>query len=181
MTAPRPAPPQNTPAARRRRWLRDIAIFLALLLAIQWWQGRKLPEGAAPAFAAEFADGSHGSLEAFRARHPGKPLALYFWADWCPVCKLQEGAVDALGADWPLLTVAMQSGDRDAVADTLDARALRWTTAVDAQGRIASIYGVHGVPTLIVIDADGTIRANAVGYTTGPGMRARMWWAKLFN
>lgn len=181
MTAKRSDSASSSPARRRRGWLRDIALFIAVLLAIQWWQGRKLPDGPAPAFAATFADNSESSLEAFRAQHPDKPLALYFWADWCPVCKLQEGTVDALGADWPLLTVAMQSGERDAVARVLDERGLKWHTAVDQNGQIASRYGVHGVPTLIVIDADGDIRANAVGYTTGLGMRARLWWAALIN
>lgn len=180
MTANRPDSSTTSPPARRR-WLRDIAIFVALLLAIQWWQSRSLPAGPAPAFAAEFADGSQGSLEAFRAQHPGRPLALYFWADWCPVCKLQEASVDALAADWPLLTVAMQSGDRQAVATVLAERELHWPTAIDQDGQIAARYGVRGVPTLLVIDANGKVRASAVGFTTGFGMRARMWWTLLIG
>lgn len=175
-----PPPPPAAPRRQRaRRWLCDLAIFAVALLLIQWWQARHFPAGPAPDFAALAADGRSTSLEAVRAQHAGQPLALYFWAEWCPVCSLQQDAVDALGADWPLFTVAMQSGDRAAVEGVLRERGLRWNTAIDADGRIAALYGVHGVPALIVIGADGDIRASAVGYTTGPGMRLRMWWAQI--
>lgn len=150
-----------------------------MLVLIQLWQARHFPGGQAPDFTAAATDGNPISLAAVHARHAGQPLALYFWAEWCPICTLQQGSIDALGADWPLLTVAMQSGDGPAVAAVLRERGLAWHTAVDADGRIAAEYGVHGVPALIVIGADGDIRASAVGYTTGAGMRLRMWWAKV--
>jgi thiol-disulfide isomerase/thioredoxin len=154
-------------------------LFLLVLTAIQWWQTRDVPAGAAPAFEAAFADGSHSDLAAWRAAHPGQVTGLYFWAEWCPICKAQQGSIDALRADWPVLTVAMQSGDAGAVSKSLRDRGLAWPTALDNDGRIAARYGLHGVPALVVIDADGRLRSIAVGYTTEIGMRLRMWWARM--
>jgi len=169
-----------SPPPRRRRWLRwaaEIGLVVLAVVALQWWQARDVPRGPAPSFAAPLAGGGSVSLAEWRAAHPGQTVGVYFWADWCPICKAQEGSVDALRADWPVLTVAMQSGDAAAVARVLRDRGLDWPTAIDADGRIAARFGLHGVPALVVIDGRGEIRSVLVGYSTGPGMRLRLWWA----
>lgn len=164
---------------RRRRWLGELAVFVLALIAIQWWQSWNVPDGPAPAFEAPFADGRSGGLGAWRAAHPGQPVAVYFWADWCPICKAQQRGVESVRADWPVLTVAMQSGDAAAVAKVLAERGLQWPTAIDADGRIAATYGLRGVPAIVVIGGDGRIRSVSVGFTTELGMRLRLWWAGL--
>jgi thiol:disulfide interchange protein len=167
-------------ARRARRWTRwalELGVFVAVLLVIQWWQARDVPEGPAPAFTGATASGAETSLEKWRAAHPGRPVVVYFWADWCPICKAQEGSVDAVQRDWPVLTVAMQSGNAAAVANFLHRRGLAWPTVIDADGAIARRFGVRGVPTLVVVGPDGEMRSVMVGYTTEAGMRLRLWWA----
>lgn len=171
--------PATPTKKRKRRWLRELAVFVAALIAIQWWQSWNVPDGPAPAIEAPFVDGGHGSLAAWRAAHPGQPVLVYFWADWCSICKAQQRGVESLRADWPVLTVAMQSGDAAAVAKVLRERGLDWTTAVDADGRITASYGLRGVPAMVVIGGDGRIRSVSVGFTTELGMRLRLWWARL--
>jgi len=161
------------------RWAAEIGLVVVLAFGIQSWQARDVPRGPAPGFAAPMADGSSTNLAAWRAAHPGKTVGIYFWAEWCPICRMQEGGVDALRADWPVLTVAMQSGNDAAVAKALQKRGLDWPTVTDADGSIAARYGLHGVPALVVVDGRGEIRSVMVGYTTLPGMRLRMWRAKL--
>lgn len=176
-----PATEPASRSARRPRWQRyalEAGLFVLIIGAVQAWHARDVPQGPAPAFAATLASGGETSLKGWRAAHPGRAVAVYFWADWCPICRAQQGSIDELGRDWPVLTVAMQSGDGAAVSRVLRERGLTWTTAVDADGRIAAQYGLHGVPALAIIDARGTLRAMAVGYTTEAGMRARMWWAQ---
>lgn len=162
---------------RWRRWGLELGIFLLALLAIQLWQTRQVPEGEAPGFSAQLVDGNSVSLAEWRSRHPGRPVALYFWADWCPVCKAQEGSIESLRQDWPVLTVAMQSGTGPQVAEVLQARGLAWPTVLDEEGRLARMYGLHGVPALVVVDGAGQLSSVAVGYTTPWGMRLRLWWA----
>ncbi|HRP25727.1 redoxin family protein [Thauera sp.] len=191
MTNPRPDPSRRDAAApasyaaaagkppRWRRWAVEIVIFVAIFLAIQAWLARDVPAGPAPDFAAVGADGSALSLAAWRAAHPGRAVGVYFWADWCPICTAQEGSIDGIAADHPVLTVAMQSGDAAAVAKVQAERGLDWHTAIDADGRIAQAYGLRGVPAFVVVDAAGDIRSVALGYSTAWGLRARLWWAGL--
>lgn len=167
---------------RWRRWLLEAALFVGIVTAIGHWQTRKVPGGNAPDFSAPLAGTPGGivSLEDFRARHTGRPIALYFWADWCSICKINQAAIDSLAADHPVLSVAMQSGDAPTVGRLLAARGLAWATAVDDTGQISATYGLDGVPAFIVVDAGGRIRFAEQGYTSGPGMRWRLWWAAAF-
>lgn len=172
------AEPASKPP-RWRRWAIEIGIFVAVFLAIQAWMARDVPAGAAPDFATVAADGRVLSLAEWRAAHPGKAVGVYFWAEWCPICTAQESTIDSVQADYPVLTVAMQSGNAAAVASVLAERGLDWMTAIDADGRIAQSYGLRGVPAFVIVDPAGTIRSVSLGYTTGWGLRARLWWAGL--
>jgi thiol-disulfide isomerase/thioredoxin len=143
-----------------------------------------VPNGPAPDFSAP-AIGSQAGNEAlqfasWRAAHSGQAVALHFWADWCPICRTEENSVSRLSRDWPVLSVAMQSGDPVHVQSVLTRRELGWHTAIDADGQIAQRYGLSAVPALVVVDAQGQIRFVELGYTSEIGMRLRLWWAQTF-
>lgn len=174
--------PDITPAPRRGvRHLPTLAWLLLVLLAVHLWQTRHVPSGPAPDFSAPAVAAPAGttlSLAQWRAAHPGKPVALNFWAEWCPVCRLEQDNVSRVASRWPVLTVALRSGDAAAVQRELARRGLPWPSVVDPHGEIAAAYGVSAVPAFIVIDAEGRIRASSVGYTTKPGLWLRLLWAR---
>mgnify|MGYP000119602996 CR=1 FL=1 len=134
MSAPDPHPPKPVERHRWLRWALDAALIVLVIVAVQLWQTRHVPFGAAPDFAGPLATGGAMRLAAWRADHPGRPVAVYFWADWCPICKAQQGSVASLAGDWPVLTVAMQSGPPAEVARVLAERGLAWPTVVDEDG-----------------------------------------------
>ena len=80
--------------------------------------------------------------------------------------------------DWPVLSVAMRSGDVADVRRAMGQRGLNWATVIDPEGDVARRYGLGAVPALVVIAPDGRISTTSVGYTTTWGMRARLWWAQ---
>jgi len=151
-----------------------------VVAAVQLWQARGLPTGPAPALAGTLTDGRPASLTALIDAAAGRPVLVAFWATWCPVCKAEAGNIDAVARDWPTLTVAMQSGDVLAVAKYLGEQDRRFSTLIDADGRLAADWKVRGVPTHFIVDGHGNIRFQLVGYVTEPGLRARLWWAGRF-
>jgi len=182
--------PARWMASWRQNWvshLGTLALFLVLYFGIHAWQTRSIPSGAAPVFSAPLADpqATGGTLSTvdlanWRAAHPGQAVALHFWADWCPICRTEEHSISRIDRDWPVLSVAMQSGNAARVQAILTQRDLAWQTAIDSDGLIAKRYGLASVPALVVIDPQGQIRFAAVGYTSEVGMRLRLWWAQTF-
>lgn len=172
----------ETPSRRKRilTWGVELLVFAAVFLLVQAWQQRDIPSGPAPQTGGWLADGQAFCLNDWRERNPGKAVALHFWAEWCPICRTEEGSVSSVAEDWPVISVAMQSGKADAVNAYLKQNGLTWTTLIDDTGRISGEYGLKGVPAFVVIDADGEIRSVSTGYTTELGMRLRLWWADTF-
>jgi peroxiredoxin len=170
----RPEPAQS--AKRRKRLLRWLFEGLALLLAlylIHLWQTRDAVVGTAPALSGRLLGGEHYALERPRA----KPLLIYFWASWCPVCGLTAQNVERLSRSQDVITVAMQSGSSAEVAAYLAEQGLRYPVLVDERGQIAAAWGVRGVPAFYVVDRENQIRFVSMGYTSTPGLYARMWLA----
>jgi thiol-disulfide isomerase/thioredoxin len=175
-------------AAGLRAWLFNwrshavtLLIVAAVVLGLNTWQTRHIPAGQAPDLQAVLA-GAVGTqdvtLDAWRAQHAGRAVALHFWAEWCPICRAEEGSITALQEDWPVLTIAMRSGDAAKVARVMQQRQLPWLAAVDDDGSLSASYGLKAVPALVVLDAQGRIRHASVGYTPEWSMRLRLWLAQ---
>ena len=158
------------------RNITQVLIVLVVFLAIRTYltQG-SIKSGPAPVFAGQLLDGSMFQLEDFR----GKPALIHFWATWCKICALNDGAIDDLAEDLQVITVAMESGGKKEVAEELTQRGLSFPVYVDGLGKLANKYQVKGVPTNYIIDAQGNIRYVEVGYTSGWGLRIRMWLASF--
>ncbi len=151
--------------------------IVAVVVAVQVWQARGLPEGPAPALAGMGIDGKPLDLaEVVRAAN-GKPVLVAFWATWCPVCKAEDGNLQSVATDHPVLSVAMQS---ESVPKHMQERGLSFATIDDRDAALASQWKVRGVPSHFVVDGAGNVRFRVVGYATTWGLRARLWWAGRF-
>ncbi len=171
----------DVPARKRPLWqrlLRDLLIVALIFGVVNWVQTRSVPDGPAPAFEARLATGQSIALHDWLATHPGQAVGVYFWAEWCPICKAQESTITRLREDWPVLTVAMQSGDAPAVRAHLAQRTLDWPAVVDFDGALTRSFGLNAVPGFVIIAPDGTIRSASVGLSSSWGLRLRLWWAE---
>lgn len=162
---------------RWRKWALEALAIVAVVAAVQLWQTRGLPEGPAPALAGTGIDGKPYDLAAVVRAANGKPVLVAFWATWCPVCKAEDGNLQSIAADHPVLSVAMQSED---VAKHMQQRDLSFATIEDSDGALATAWKVRGVPSHFIVDGAGNVRFRVVGYATTWGLRARLWWAERF-
>ncbi|MFW5876970.1 MAG: protein disulfide oxidoreductase [Myxococcota bacterium] len=174
--SPRKAP--DAPPPRKRRWGRTalrVLVVVLIIVAVRAWQQRGAASGEAPALEAPDLDGQLVSLAEAR----GRPVLVHFWATWCGVCTAMDGNVDGVADDYDVIAVASWSGGPAEVREHLAQEGLDMPVVLDPNGTLAQSYGVQAVPTSFVVDPDGNIRHTEVGYTTGLGLRARLWLAGL--
>jgi thiol-disulfide isomerase/thioredoxin len=107
------------------------------------------------------------------------PALLYFWAEWCGVCRGMQSNVDAVSRDSQVMTVAERSGSGQNVSEYLFKNQLNWSVVNDPDGSIGQAYGVQAVPAMFFINSTGKIVFTSVGYTSEWGLRFRLWLAGL--
>ena len=174
---PSSPPPPAQAKPRWRRWLLEATIFLAAFIAFQMWQLRDTTRGLAPEFTAQRLDGSAFSLAGWRGEQADRATLLYFWAEWCPVCRTTAGNVTALAEDWPVTSIVSQSGEAPVITRLMQERGYAWPSVADPRGSLMKQYGLPGVPGFVIIAPDGNIRFVSIGYTSEIGLRLRLWWA----
>ncbi len=159
---------------RYKRWLIEIAILGLVIFAVHTYQVRATPVGLAPPLAGFDLQGEPVDLAQFR----GRPVLVYVWASWCPVCRVQQPVIKAVAEDWAVLSVAWHENiSTDALRDYVQKAGYAFPVLLDADGSLGKRYGIQGVQTAFVVDQNGQIRFAEVGYTTTLGLRARLWLA----
>ena len=171
--------PSAGQTARSKKW-RGYAVnallFVILVAGIRWWQHRDMVSGAAPALQGVTLAGQPYRL----AAHTGKPVLVHFWATWCPICRAEQGSIDAIAHDNPnVITVAMQSGTAAEIIRHMHEQGIAFPVLNDQDGALSAAWGVHAVPASFIISPDGQVRFIEVGYTTGIGLRLRLWLAGI--
>ncbi len=155
--------------------LLELGVIIVVIIALEAFLTRDAVSGKAPPFGGITLRG-----EAFELRSlEGKPAVVHFWATWCPVCRLEHGMIDRLAEDYPVITIAMQSGEAREVLAALQEEGVDYPVINDPQGSLARLYGVSGVPASFVLDDKGNVRFVTRGYTSGWGMRIRLWLAAI--
>lgn len=160
----------------KKRWVKlllEIGFFIILFLLLRAYMQKDMVSGPAPQIQAKTLAGQQFDLSA-----ADKPILVHFWATWCGICKLEQGSIQSISADYPVITVAMQSGDDMEVQAYLDEHQLSFPVINDVAGDISASFGVYGVPASFIVNRDGEIVTAERGYTTGWGLRARLWLAK---
>jgi len=163
---------------RYRSWMLDIALAAMVLAAVFWWQARTLVSGLAPQLQGTMIDGHPVDESVSPGAADGRPALVHFWAIWCPVCRFEQGAIAAIAADHPVITVATQSGDAEDLRAYLKTEGIHLPVLPDPDGTIASAWGVSGVPASFVVDGTGRIRFATAGLTSETGLRLRLWAAE---
>lgn len=163
----------------QRKWLRraiELLVFVIVIMGVRAWQQRDIASGPAPALQGVLLDKSSFALPA----RPENPVLVHFWATWCPVCRAEQGSIEALAGDhYNVVTVAMQSGEAESVRKFMAEQKLGFPVINDPDGMISAEWGVHAVPASFIIDTDGQIRFVEIGYATEIGLRLRLWLAQF--
>lgn len=103
----------------------------------------------------------------------GKPVVLYFWATWCPVCKMQRDVLKTLDKEsGGRLRTAALSVDDDAptIRRYLESHA-PLSHELRASPELLELFQVEALPTLAVIDATGRVKMVSAGFMDDAELR----------
>ena len=111
-----------------------------------------------PPFSLQTLDGKTLDIASLK----GKVVLLDFWATWCGPCRQAMPELKALlqkNTGKPLVVVSVSADeDRKAPEEFARANGMTWIQAWDGQGKvIGGVFGASGLPSYVVIDADGRI------------------------
>ncbi len=155
-----------------------LLIFVLLGFIANQWMTRDQLQGKVPALMLQDLNGDTLALDSSsRASAGAGPRVLYFFAEWCPVCKLQNPVISALADDYEVIGVSMQSGEDERVREYLAQQGMEMRVINDEYGEISHSFGVNGVPSVFIVDRSGSIQYSTRGYATGAGLRSRLWLA----
>lgn len=111
----------------------------------------------------------------------GKTVVLNLWATWCPPCLNEMPALDrlqtAMGGDaFAVVAVNQDRGGAAVAGAWLADHGLGLGVYADPQGTVARAVAAAGLPTTLVIDAQGRERARLMGEAAwdSPEMQARL-------
>jgi len=117
----------------------------------------------APAFSLHDLTGVKRSLVELK----GKVVLLDFWATWCGPCRRELPTIQKLHQRYAARGLAIVgincSETRSTAATFLRTNHYTIPTWLDADGVVQNQYGVDGIPTLVILDAKGTVVARLVG------------------
>lgn len=110
-------------------------------------------------FTVEDSDGKAVKFSDFVCN--GKYVLVDFWASWCGPCKREIPNIKAVydkyrGKDFNVLSVAVWDRPEDTKASAKE-HGVSWSQIINAQSVPTELYGIEGIPHIMLIGPDGTI------------------------
>ena len=101
----------------------------------------------------------------------GKVMLVDFWSPWCPPCKAEIPNIKKVwekyhGEDFDVLIVAVWEESRRMnyrnTIDTAKVYGIDWLQLNNGHQEPASLYGIEGIPHMVLFDRDGTILKRGI-------------------
>ena len=153
-----------------------VGVLLVILGVLEKWNTVKPPGHGelAPDVTLPLLDGGEVRLSDLR----GQVVVVDFWATWCPPCVESMPGLDRLvreKAGDGLVALAVNRDDGDAARRVrsflAEHRLGSLRVALDGGAGAARAFRVQALPTMFVIDRDGTIVSSHVGGTSYGGLK----------
>lgn len=104
-----------------------------------------------------------------------KPVLIYFWATWCPICKVQSPNIQTVSKEYEIITIANQSGTKTQIEKYLKENNLDFKVVNDEDGSLSQKFNISAFPTTFIYDKEKNLKFSEVGYTSTAGLYTRLF------
>lgn len=113
-------------------------------------------------FTLSSLNGKQYSISDFR----GKKVVLNFFATWCPPCRAEIPDFERFyqSKKDSIVTIGIDiQEDKVAVKEFANSIGITYPVLLDSDGKIASSFGIEGIPTTFLLDENGKLIKKNVG------------------
>ena len=174
------AKPKKNGKQQAWSWLKTILLYGIVLLIIytvvNWWRQPVMP--ANPQLQLTDYQGQAVDLAALSQE---QPTLIYFWGTWCPICTTTSPSVNSLAAAgaYPVVTIAIQSGSDQQLAEYLTEHDYNFTTINDQQGEIFDDCQGQVTPSYVILK-QGQMTQGLTGIQPLWSLKLRLWLSSMF-
>jgi peroxiredoxin len=145
---------------------------LILLVSISFAQDEAKNYGKVPAIEVKTLDGKTVNMS--EISNDGKPIILTFWATWCKPCIKEHDAINDVYEDWveetgvKMIAISIDNA-RSAmrVSPTVSGKGWEFEVLLDVNSDFKRAMNVNVPPHTFILDGEGTIVWQHVGYLDG--------------
>ena len=124
------------------------------------------PPVPAPGFTLPMLDGGTLSLSELK----GKVVVMEFWATWCGPCRSSLPSLEVIYRRYKnrgMTILLINEGEEIPPVRAWLGKRFTAPVLLDRQTEVGSLYRVHGIPRLFVIDQEGRVAFAHEGYGGG--------------
>lgn len=151
-------------------------VFILIYSVVNWWRQPVSP--ANPQLQFTSIDKQVVDLNTLSQN---KPVMVYFWGSWCGVCRQTSPSIHkfAQSSGYPVMTVAVNSGDDNEVKNYLAKHQWQFVTVNDEDGDIFADWQGQVTPSFIILK-NGKMVQGLTGFHPAWELNLRMWLLDKF-
>lgn len=156
-----------------KEFIKYIIIITILLNIVSYYKSLELNKQKLSLTNLTLVDGLEYKIK------DNKPLIIYFWATWCPICKIESPNIDSLSKNYEVLSIAVNSGDNESIKEYVKQKGYNFKVYNDFDSSIANSFNIKAYPTILIYDKNKNLAFSDVGYTSTLGLYLRLIWASF--
>lgn len=142
-------------------------LFIAVLALVSTIAFAQIPQ-------VTLKDINGNTVNTAELSNDGKPFVISFFATWCKPCMRELDAISEVYQDWQdetgmkVIIVSIDDGQNVAkVRPLVDSKGWEYEVLLDPNGDFKRAMNVQMVPSLFILNADGTVVDSRTGYADG--------------